>query len=148
MAIACLDFVAGGAALLLTRNGKEWTEKFPLIAEGLEKLRVRKLVLDMEAVVFDVHGKSFQALQQALGGGENRAKVLAYVFEILHLDGKDLTKRRLADRKAKLKALLRGSGQLLYSGHTAGQRAKMLAKACSMGRQGRLGASGTWMSCS
>jgi bifunctional non-homologous end joining protein LigD len=132
-----LGFVAGGVARLLTRNGKDWTEKFSLIVDGLEKLRVRKLVLDMEAVVFDVNGKtSFQALQQALGGAENSAKVLAYAFDILHLDGKDLTKLPLTDRKAKLKALLKGSGQLLYSGHTAGQGAKMLAKACSMGLEG------------
>jgi len=135
-----LGFVAGGAARLRTRNGKEWTEKFPLIAEGLENLKVRNLVLDMEAVVFDVKGKtSFQALQQALGGGENRAKVLACVFDILHLDGKDLTGLPLIDRKAKLKALLKSSGRpkpLRYSGHAPGQGAEIFAKACGMGLEG------------
>jgi bifunctional non-homologous end joining protein LigD len=63
-----LVFFSGGAALLRTRNGKDWTGSFPSLAAAMEKLNVEDAVLDMEAVIVDAQGKSsFQALQAALG---------------------------------------------------------------------------------
>src|SRR3954453_9451108 len=51
-----LGYVCGGAARLLTRNGKDWTSKFPSLSAALEKLPVKNAVLDMEAVVLDEDG--------------------------------------------------------------------------------------------
>ena len=102
-----LGFAAGGATCLRTRNGNDWTDRFPSIVTALEKLRVNSAVLDMEAVLLDPQGKSsFQALQGALGEGGNPGKIVAHVFDLLHLDGKDLTKLPLTERKEKLEALL------------------------------------------
>ncbi len=94
-------------------------------------------MLDMEAVILDGSGKSsFQALQNALGEGGNRESIVAYVFDLLHLNGKDLTKLTLVERKDKLEALLGKSKILRYSGHVIGQGEEMFAKACEAGLEG------------
>ena len=135
-----LGFVSGGAAALRTRNGKDWTESFPSLATAMEKLKVEDAVLDMEAVIVDEKGKSsFQALQAALGDGGKPEKIVAYVFDLLHLDGKDLTRLPLTERKEKLENLLKKSKQdnwLRYSAHIAGEGEAMFAKACEAGLEG------------
>ena len=71
----------------------------------METLKVKDAVLDMEAVIVDEQGKSsFQALQAALGDGGKPENIVAYVFDLLHLDGKDLTKLPLTERKEKLES--------------------------------------------
>ena len=68
-----LAFLADGEVRLRTRNGNDWTHKFPSIYASVAKLKAKTAVLDMEAVVLDSAGKSsFQAMQQALGEGGDR----------------------------------------------------------------------------
>jgi bifunctional non-homologous end joining protein LigD len=135
-----LAFVSGGVAGLRTRNGKDWTESFPSLTAALGKLKAGNAVLDMEAVILDEQGKSsFQALQGALGDGGSPGKIVAYVFDLLHLDGKDLTRLKLTERKQKLQSLLQQSKQeswLRYSEHVIGQGTEMFAKACETGLEG------------
>ena len=135
-----LGFVAGTALCLRTRNGKDWTAKFPSLAASLEKLKVTDAVLDMEAVVVNDEGKSsFQALQAALGEGGSPDSIVAYVFDLLYLNGRDLTKLPLRERKERLQALLNKSksvAALRYSEHIEGNGGEMLAKACGMGLEG------------
>jgi len=135
-----LGFVSGGAAALRTRNGKDWTESFPSLATAMQTLKVKDAVLDMEAVIVDEKGKSsFQALQAALGDAGKPEKIVAYVFDLLHLDGQDLTKLPLTERKEKLEALLKKSKQdrwLRYSAHITGEGDAMFAKACEAGLEG------------
>jgi bifunctional non-homologous end joining protein LigD len=135
-----LGFVADGDARLITRNGNDWTRKFPAIYTAVSKLKARAAVIDMEAVVLDAAGKSdFQAMQQALGEGGNPQAIQAYVFDLLHLDGKDFRPKELVARKAALEKLLKKSRQdkfLHYSDHVAGHGADVLAKACTMGLEG------------
>ena len=135
-----LGFVSGGAAALRTRNGKDWTGSFPSLATAMETLNVKDAVLDMEAVIVDEQGKSsFQALQAALGDGGKPENIVAYVFDLLHLDGKDLTKLPLTERKEKLENLLKKAKQdrwLRYSAHIAGEGDAMFAKACEAGLEG------------
>jgi len=134
-----LDFAAGGAMRLRTRNGNDWTDRFPSIVTALEKLRVNSALLDMEAVLLDPQGKSsFQALQAALGEGGRPEQITAYVFDLLYLDGRDLTGLPLTERKDSLKALLPKSGQsvLRYSEHFAVDGAEMHKQACAKGLEG------------
>jgi len=135
-----LGFTSRGEARLRTRNGKDWTARFPSLASALEKLKVEDAVLDMEAVILDADGKSsFQALQAALGGGGDSGKIVAYVFDLLHLDGQDLTELPLNERKHKLQRRLKASKQddrLRYSEHVIGQGAEMFGKACESGLEG------------
>ena len=134
-----LGFVAGGEARLRTRNGNDWTESFPSLLSALQNLKIDSAVLDMEAVLLDPEGKSnFQALQAALGEGGHPERIVAYGFDLLYLDGSDLTELPLTERKDKLEALLAKSDQsvLRYSEHFAVDGAEMYDKACAKGLEG------------
>jgi bifunctional non-homologous end joining protein LigD len=135
-----LGFVSKGVSCLRTRNGKDWTGSFPSVALALQALEARNAVLDMEAVLLDAQGKSnFQALQKALGDEGDSNQIVAYAFDLLHLDGQDISKLPLTGRKEQLLDLLRKSKQgtwLRYSEHVAGQGAEMFTKACEAGLEG------------
>jgi bifunctional non-homologous end joining protein LigD len=135
-----LAFCSNGEVRLQTRNGNDWTHKFPSIHATASKLKANTAVLDMEAVVLDRSGKSsFQAMQQALGDGGNLQSIQAYAFDLLHLDGKDLTGEALTSRKRILKKILKKSRDdryLHYSDHMAGPGAEIFAKSCAMGLEG------------
>jgi bifunctional non-homologous end joining protein LigD len=134
-----LGFVSGGETRLMTRNGKDWTSKFPSLTPALVKLKVNDAVLDMEAVVLDAEGKSsFQELQAALGDDGDPEKIVAYAFDLLNLNGEDLTRLPLIQRKEKLAALLGGSKRtaLRYSEHVAGRGDEMFAESCEKGLEG------------
>ena len=135
-----LGFASGDDVCLRTRNGLDWTAKFPAIVEAMGRLKAKDAVLDMEAVVLDEQGKSsFQVLQAALGEGGHRERIIAFVFDLLRLDGKDLTGLRLTERKEKLEALLTKSKPataLRFSAHTESSGAEMLAKSCALGLEG------------
>jgi bifunctional non-homologous end joining protein LigD len=76
---------------MLTRRTLDWTARFPGFAAALAKLRARSAYLDGEVAVLDDIGVSdFGALQEALS--ERRAGGFVYfVFDLLHLDGRDLS---------------------------------------------------------
>jgi bifunctional non-homologous end joining protein LigD len=135
-----LGFVSEGVSRLRTRNAKDWTARFPTLSAALETLKVEDAVLDMEAVVLDAKGKSsFQSLQAALGDGGNAGAIVAYVFDLLYLNGNDLAGLSLTQRKSALEKLLRNSKQattLRYSEHVNGQGAEFFAKACETGLEG------------
>lgn len=135
-----LGFVSGGVPRLRTRNGNDWTERFPFLAAALATLKANAAVLDIEAVVLDSQGKSnFHALQTALSDGGNPGNIVTYVFDLLHLDGKDLIHLPLSERKQKLRSLLKKSKQeawLRYSEHIIGQGAEIFAEACKAGLEG------------
>jgi bifunctional non-homologous end joining protein LigD len=135
-----LAFCSDGEVRLQTRNGNDWTRKFPTIYASVAKMKMKSAVLDMEAVVLDRAGKSsFQAMQHALGDGGNRQLIQAYIFDLLYLDGRDLTRELLVSRKKTLEKLLKKSKDgdyLRYSDHVAGHGREMLEKSCSMGLEG------------
>jgi len=135
-----LGFLSDGQVRLRTRNGLDWTAKFPPVASAIAGLKAKDAVLDMEAVVLDEQGKSgFQALQAALGEGGRRDGIVAYAFDLLHLGGENLTRLKLTERKEKLAKVLNKSkpgSSLRLSDHVVGSGADMLAKACKLGLEG------------
>ena len=93
-----------GKVRLLTRKGLDWTSKFPNVAAAVAELPARTALIDGEVVILDAGGvSSFSGLQAALKAGE-RDRFLYYVFDLLHLDGRDLTGLPLIERKAELEA--------------------------------------------
>jgi bifunctional non-homologous end joining protein LigD len=122
-----------GKVRMLTRSGLDWTARFRPIAAALAGLKARAAYLDGEIAVLGEGGvTSFAALQDALSRGQ--AERLTYhVFNLLHLDGRDLTALRLIERKALLAPLLarlpKGSS-VRYSDHVAGQGPAFFAQAC------------------
>lgn len=128
--------VAGEKARIYTRNGLDWTDKFPGIAAAAAALGVGSALIDGEIVAFDRNGKTdFSTLQKAIkAGGKDLS---CFVFDLLELDGKDLTRLPLIERKAKLEALIgAGSEPLLFSTHVLGKADQVFRQVCSAGHEG------------
>ena len=128
--------VGDGEARAYTRSGLDWSDRFPSILKDAAKLKVRSALIDGEAVVLDADGKSsFQALQGALKGAP--ATIDYYAFDLLELDGADLTGLPLVERKAKLKAILPAkSDHISFSDHIQGSGEKLLNSFCQAGLEG------------
>ena len=130
--------IDGGEVQLLTRKGLDWTAKFKPIANALKGLKLPSALLDGEIVVEDEAGvSSFSALQQELKGKGER--FVYYVFDLLYLDGEDLRKATLADRKAALRLLfddLPQGGVVRFSDHLEEDGATLVRHACRMGLEG------------
>lgn len=131
--------IDGGEVKLLTRKGLDWTAKFKPVAKALKDLKVPSALLDGEIVVEDEAGvSSFSALQQELKGGKGE-RFVYYVFDLLYLDGEDLRKATLADRKAALRLLfddLPQGGTIRFSDHLEEDGATLVRHACRMGLEG------------
>lgn len=127
-----------GDVRIYSRNQKPWTDRLPEIAAELAKLPVDQAWVDGEVVALDGEGRSnFSRMKDALGA-EITARLVFYVFDILHLDGFDLTPCRQDDRKRVLQAVMRGvkAPRLHYSDHHDGDPAEMHAQACGMKLEG------------
>jgi bifunctional non-homologous end joining protein LigD len=131
--------IDGGKVQLLTRKGLDWTAKFKPVANALKALNIPSALLDGEIVVEDEAGvSSFSALQQELKGGKGE-RFVYYVFDLLYLDGEDLRKATLADRKAALQLLfddLPQGGAIRFSDHLKEDGATLVRHACRMGLEG------------
>ena len=128
--------VTAGRATLLTRKGLDWTDKFAEIAAVAAKLP--DCIIDSEVAALDDNGTpDFGALQAALSEGESAALV-CFAFDLLYLEGKDLRRQPLRERKQALQALLskHRSAQLRYVEHFASTGESVLASACRMGLEG------------
>jgi bifunctional non-homologous end joining protein LigD len=91
---------------LVSRRGLDWTDRLPEIQDAAAALGVRAAFLDGEVASVLPDGRtSFQALQNAFGGGA-RGHLLYFAFDLLFLNGDDLTALPLSERKARLARLL------------------------------------------
>ena len=127
-----------GRVALLTRKGLDWTDKFPNVAAAAAKLGARSALIDGEIMVEDERGvASFSGLQAALKAGEANSFIY-YVFDLLHLDGRDLTALPLIGRKQQLKRLIgeKAEGPIRYSEHFEEAGPLVLRHACEMGLEG------------
>ncbi|TGP50907.1 DNA ligase D [bacterium M00.F.Ca.ET.230.01.1.1] len=128
--------VGGGEARAYTRSGLDWSGRFPSVLSEARKLSVRSALIDGEAVVMDADGRSsFQALQNALKG--DPASIDFYAFDLLELDGEDLTRLPLLERKEKLEQILPAKSPILrYSDHIQGRGEELLNRFCDAGLEG------------
>ncbi len=125
-----------GDVSVLTRRGNDWTSEFGTIAEAMRSLPCRAALIDGEAVVYDSRGvTSFQRLQNALKG--DNSQIVLVAFDLLHLDGWDLTRAPLTERKALLERLLENAPPAIrYGEHVKQDGAKFFAAACKLGLEG------------
>lgn len=129
--------IQNGKVRLITRSGLDWTKKYPLVAAAARKLQVKDALLDGEIVWLDEEGHSnFQGLQNALME-KHSDRLVYYVFDLLHLNGKDLRELPLVARKEVLKELLgKKSSKLLYSEHWQSGGERMYREACRLRLEG------------
>ena len=128
-----------GKVRFYSRNRIDWTARFPGLAQAMKSLPAKTAMLDGEVVVMDSRGHtSFQKLQQAMGKG-GQGVFIYEIFDLLYLDGFNLTKSPLIERKRLLKGLIDSSGRsgpLRYSDHVEGNGAEVFKQACKKGLEG------------
>lgn len=126
----------GGDARAYSKSGLDWTAKYRPLAEAAARLPCRSAVLDGEAVALDADGISdFAALPGAIRRRSSRLTFVA--FDLLALDGRDLRRLPLLERKHALKELVGSDGgPLQFSDHWEGD-GKAFFDACDrMGLEG------------
>jgi bifunctional non-homologous end joining protein LigD len=125
----------GDRVNLLTRNGYDWTDRYPLISAGAITLKLKSCLIDGEAVVCDETGvASFQRMRER----QHDRTVILYAFDLLELDGEDLRREPVEVRKATLAGLLRRHGRpgLHFAEHLEGDGPTIFQHACKLGLEG------------
>lgn len=131
--------IQGAKVQLESRSGLDWTSSFPELVDAAKALPVRVALLDGEVAMVLPNGTTnFQALQNAFTGTE-RAGLRYFVFDLLHLDGRDVSAMPLEKRKELCKALLGAlpdRSPLRYSEHFETDGPTFFAHACKLGAEG------------
>ena len=130
----CLAAKGAGTIRLHTRNGLDWTQTFGALRPAFENLPCQTALIDGEVVAAGVEKNAFSELQSRLKHGG----ALHFVaFDLLHLDGQDLTGQPLIARKAALETLLANCDDTIrYSTHIEGHGEQAWLQVCAAGREG------------
>ena len=126
--------VSKGEAVLWSRNALDLAERFPGVVAAAKRIDVADAVLDGEVVVLDDAGiPRFQLLQKGEDG-----EAVFFVFDLLWLEGEDLRKRPIEERRALLQKLVgkRTSGAIRLAEQMTGNARAALAKAAAEGHEG------------
>ena len=128
--------IGAGEGRAYTRSGLDWSDRFAGLIGDAITLDVASALIDGEAVVILPDGRtSFQALQAALRGDPSKIDYVA--FDLLELNGEDLTPRPLLERKEMLAALIgEGRGHIRYSDHIVGRGEELFKSFCGAGLEG------------
>ncbi|MFL6609276.1 MAG: DNA ligase D [Pseudomonas sp.] len=133
--------IENGDVRLITRNGHDWTHKLPKQAEALAALGLESAWLDGEMVVANEQGvPDFQALQNAFDAGSS-GKIAYYLFDLPYLNGMDLRKVPVEERRAALAAVLEANEDplLRFSDSFEETPEALLNSACQMRMEGLIG---------
>lgn len=123
-----------------TRHQKDWTAKFASVGKAVKALPLKTAILDGEIVALDPSGRaSFQRLQQSINRGGSGSGLIFHVFDLIYLEGFNLTRTPLRERKRVLAELfepLGAVGVLRYSDHFEGNGERFFKEACKLGIEG------------
>jgi DNA ligase D-like protein (predicted ligase) len=98
-----VSVVDGNTSVLYSMSGLDYTAKYPHIAAALKWLKPREAVLDGEVVALDESGRpNFQEVQNAR---LTKLAIVYFIFDVLHLHGRDLLGLPLAERRRELEKL-------------------------------------------
>jgi DNA ligase D-like protein (predicted ligase) len=128
--------IDNGRVQLLTRTGLDWTHKYPGAIAALANVRVKNAYLDGELCGVDEQGLPSFSWTQAATDGERGVHLVYYSFDLLHLDGLDVSSLQLIERKALLEPLVKDKPGLQFNGHEAGDGELILKHAGKLGFEG------------
>ena len=112
-----------------TRNGFDWTGRYPGITKAAAKLACRSAIIDGEVILQNERGVSdFESLKSAIRWRPQ--KLIFCAFDILHLNGRDLRDQPLLARRAKLKELVQSEHPFMFSEEFIGDAAAFF-QACA-----------------
>ncbi|MGP7796633.1 DNA ligase D [Sphingomonas sp. CLY1604] len=125
--------VAGGEAKVYTRSGLDWTDKFAAIAEAAAALPVDTALIDGEIVAFRDGRPDFSTLKDAIG---NAGAMTLFAFDLLAVDGEDLTGLSTVARKERLRAVIPGGERIQFAEHVLGAGEQLFETMCREGLEG------------
>jgi bifunctional non-homologous end joining protein LigD len=124
----------GARVEVRSRNNNDFSRTYPSVAAAARTIHAESALIDGEVVAVDARGQpSFQALQNR--GAHAGYSIVFYAFDLLHLNGKDLTRQPLDERQAQLVPVVAGSG-LLLSQPLDGTAAQVTAAVQQLGLEG------------
>ncbi len=121
---------------LLTRTGLDWSDKYPSVIAALAKVRAKAAYLDGELCGIGDDGLPSFSQTQAASDGSRGMRLVYYVFDLLHLDGRDTASLPLIERKSLLKPLIAGVPDLQFNDHETGDGELIRKHACKLGFEG------------
>ena len=142
-----ISFIEKGSARMVSRNQNDLGPRYPELRELPNLINAKAAILDGEVVVLDEQGRpSFSLMQQRTGirahGRQAAARpelpILYYIFDLIYLDGYDLRRVGLDDRKRVLRQILPVGEMVRYSDHQAGQGVALFQVAKQKGLEGIL----------
>ena len=126
--------IGGGKAQVFTRSGLDWSAKFPGIVAAAADLPVTSALIDGEIVAFKNGRPDFSTLKDAIG--TDRPMSL-FAFDLLSLDGEDLTGLPLVQRKERLRGIIpKGDETIQFAEHITGSGEALFDKLCAEGLEG------------
>jgi bifunctional non-homologous end joining protein LigD len=126
--------LANEAVTVFTRRGHDWTKRFKKVADDAWHIKASSAIIDGEVVVPAADGSTdFSVLQNELKG--TSTKIVLVVFDLLYLNGRDIRKVPLFERKAALKKIITGSDLQLSDSFEIDGR-EMFTHACKVGLEG------------
>ena len=133
----------GAGVRLITRNGNDFTRRFPLAAAAVAALPERSCLIDGEAIACDENGL---AVFELIRRHRNHGSAILCAFDLLEIDGEDLRRAPIEQRKHRLARLLRSPDHgFVLNEHFGGDGAIIFKHVCKLGCEGivskRLGSS-------
>jgi len=129
--------IAGKDARAFTRSGLDWSDKYQRVIDTCRKLRCRSALIDGEIIVQDAQGISdFAALRASIVREPHR--LVMFAFDLLFVDGSDLRRLPLIERREKLRRLIFPDvcSPMQFSDHYEGDGRTLFRRACAMGLEG------------
>ena len=124
----------GRSVQLLTRNGHDFADRFPLAAEAIEALPIRSCVIDGEAIVCDDNGL---AVFDLIRNHASNMHAILCAYDLLEVNGEDIRPELIEDRKRRLTGLLRlPHDGIALNEHFSGDGAVIYKHACALGCEG------------
>jgi len=121
-------FVSHGKARFVSRNQIDMTPQYPELAQLAKQVDAKEAILDGEIVALDENGMPrFHFLQprvgrkSGLGALRGHGHIVYYVFDLLYLDGYELTSCPLVERKEVLRTILKPADFVRVSEHIEGE---------------------------
>ncbi len=142
-----VSFIADGKVRLISRNHNDLTGQFPELHDLPNFVKAKSAILDGELVALDEQGRSsFSLMQQRTGirsGGRRVAAradvpIVYYLFDLIFLDGYDLRRLPLEERKSVLQQIVETNQLIRYSEHFAGKGIALFEAARQQGLEGIL----------
>jgi bifunctional non-homologous end joining protein LigD len=125
---------SGEGVRLFTKNGYDWTNRYPLIRQAAHAVRAHSFLLDGEAVNCNEDGLPIFDL---LRHRKNDSTVFLFAFDLIELDGRDLRREPIETRKGVLAKLLRNSDYGIFlNEHIEDEASIVFQHACRLSLEG------------